>query len=225
MTLITDTAMTNQRRLRATDGRVISLGHNAQCFLLAGRWGLLTAPARHDALTPFDIGGFTATAAAEAIATDFTAYDRPEDFTEAPAWFGGVMLVHEPTGTNFLSHRRARWGKEERAWFFAHWNTMVANWRRTRNLGQRVFLLSLSDGADLPQIVASLTESLLDARSHLVMVDMRGAAPFAASDRVSYISAPPPRHYAWPRLTACATRGVVAYEQRIVSEIAARLPH
>lgn len=225
ITLITDAAIQNQWRLRAHDARVISLGHNAQCFIFAGRWGLNAGPARHDGLTPFDIGGFTAAAAAEAIATDFAAYDRPEDFIEAPAWFGGVMLVHEPTGTNFLSHRRARWGPEDRAQFFAHLNTMVANWRRTRNLGQRVFLLSLSDGADLPWIVASLNESLLDARSHLVMVDMRaGAEAFTPPERVTYLSAPPPRHYAWPRLTGCATREVISYEQRIAAAITSHLP-
>ena len=224
LTLVTDEAAANQKRLRAAGARVVSLGHNAHPYLLAGRWGLNTGPARFDDLTPFDIGGFTNAGAAEAIATDFSAFANPADFIEGPAWFGGLMLMHKPTGINFLSHRRARWGEDDRRHFFAHLERMLANWRRLKTAGRRVFVIALSDRPDLPGLIKSLDRHLLDSGDHLVVIDPReqpGAGP--AHAKVTYVNAAIPKHYHWPRLTGCISPAIIGYEQQIIGAILAKI--
>ena len=232
LTLITDTAAENQKRLRASGAAVVSLGHNAHPYILAGRWGLNTGPAKPQALTPFDIGGFSSAATAQAIATDFAAFTNQADFTVTPTWFGGQMLVHQPTGINFLSHRRARWLDADRAEFFTHWEMMLANWRRLKNHpGRLVFVMNLSDRADLTGLVKTLDQHLLASRAgrpdpaHLVIIDQAAQAnPSPVSHpRTTYIHAPPPNHYHWPRLTGCAHPIHTAYETRLLQAITAHI--
>ncbi len=211
----------NQALIKASGVRLISLGQNCLPFQLPRRWGLNTPPHDFETLCPFDQGAFHANSVVDAIATDFAAYDDRDAY--GPAYnhiTRGYTLRHIPSAVPFYHWRGPYWLDNGRRRFFAHWETMVENWRRLHKRGRRLFVFSLVGAGDLKRLIDVAEKQLLDSQSHLLIIDVqKHRTECPVHERVTYLYAPYPDDYDWISVPHQNTVGGIRFESQIANAI------
>ncbi len=213
-------AALNRELVRQSGVRVISIGQNCLPYQLAGRWGLAADAADAGGMTPFDLGAFSGNNAAEAIRTDFAAFQDYGQFLRVPNWGGGTMLRHAGAGVHFHHERGPFWLDDDGARFFERWERMLRNWRDFSSQGRRLFVFCLCGEGDLEQLVAMADQHLLGPNARMLVVNvLKEHRPGPAHKRVSYLHAPYPNDYFWVELPNHSSEHGFAFEKGIVAAI------
>jgi capsular polysaccharide biosynthesis protein len=213
-------ASVNLAAIEQTGVRVTSIGQNCLPYQLAGRWGLISRKADQAVLTPFDLGGFINDSAADAIASEFSAFERHEDYVVTKAWGGGKMYTHRPSGVGFFHERGTHWVTPDQGRFAAKIALMTSNWQVAKKAPRQLFVFCLCGAGDLEKLVNVVAKTLLLTGSHLLVVDVqqqRHVCP--ALPNVTYRHIPYPRDYDWSNvLQQCSDAGL-RFERTVVEAI------
>ena len=219
-----DQAQANRSLLQRCRAAVLPIGQNGFATMLVARWGLRGSIRSFDRSTPFEFGDFFRGNAAAAIADDFAALSREQDYVEKPAWGGGMTLRHAPTDVAYMVHRNAKIGEDERRRFFSHLDQMIQHWRAVKTAGRRVFLFFRFDTTDLEPLVAAVRQRLFDGEARLVIVDVQQKpASLRQYDNVTLLHAPIPNGYPWVDAIGSATPEGLAYEKLVLKPVIAAL--
>ena len=213
-------AAANRALLRRAEAQVLALGQNKLPGMLITRFGLREAPRRFEQSTPFDLGDFFGDAVAETLADDGEALLARADYAEGPAWGGGVILRHKPTGVAFMAHRAARISATEQTRTFEHLDQMVAHWRQVREPRRTIYLYVFLEKGSLSKLIEAARRSLLGDGSKLVIIDQH-AEPTAVDEDadVIYLHAPHPKDFFWFSSLNSATAANLEYEERILAPV------
>lgn len=214
-----DIARHNLAAIEQTGVRVISVGQNCLPYQLAGRWGLVARKADPAVLTPFDLGGFINDSAASAIATDFAAFARREDYKVTKAWGGGKMFLHSPTGVGFFHERGSHWVTPDGGRFFAKIAMMAANWQMVKTAPRRLFVYCACGAGDLAKMLAAAGR-LTGPDGHVLIIDVRQQRHDCPDlPNVTYRHIPYPRDYDWSNIYHQCSAAGLRFERAVAEAI------
>jgi hypothetical protein len=215
-----DIAAVNLAAIEQTGIKLISIGQNCLPYQLAGRWGLIAPRAEAAALTPFDLGGFGNDSVADAIATDFAAFERRENFDVTKAWGGGKMFIHRPSGVGFFHERGTYWVTPDRARFHTRLALMLTNWQLAKRAAKKLYVFCYCGAGDLELLVRTAAENLLGPSAHLLVIDVlqqRHECP--ADPFVTYRHLPYPRDYDWTSVYQQCSAAGLQFERSVIEAI------
>jgi hypothetical protein len=177
---------------------VISIGQNCLPYQLAGRWGFVSPLADPAELTPFDLGGFTNDSAADAIETEFAAFEDRANFVVSKAWGGGKMYLHRPSQVGFFHERGTHWVTPDGGRFFSRLALMIANWKLRLRAKKRLFVFCYCGAGRLDRLVQAAAATLLGPGAHLLIIDVLGTGQLSVRHpQVTYLRRPYPAQYDW----------------------------
>ena len=203
-------AALNLAAVERTGIKLMSIGQNCLPYQFAGRWGFLAPHADATVLTPFDLGGFMNDSSAEAIATDFAAFEDRANFDLANAWGGGKMFLHRPSGVGFFHERGSHWVTPDRSRFHTRLALLLTNWQLAKRARKKLFVFCYCGAGDLARLVRTAAEKLLGPDAHLLVIDvLQQAHDCPSGPAITYRHLPYPRDYDWTSIyQQCSAAGV-----------------
>jgi capsular polysaccharide biosynthesis protein len=213
-------AALNLAAIEQTGIKLISIGQNCLPYQLAGRWGLVAARAEPGLLTPFDLGGFINDSVADAIATDFAAFENRDNFEVTRAWGGGKMFLHRPSGVGFFHERGSYWVTPDRARFFLRLASMIANWQLAKTAARKLFVFCYCGAGNLERLVHTASEKLLGPDAHLLVIDvLQQPHTCPAGPFITYRHLPYPRDYDWTSVYQQCSAAGLHFELGVIEAI------
>lgn len=215
----TDIAFDNRLFIEKSGLKIVSIGQNCLPYQMLGRWGLLGLEASSNDLTPFDLGGFTGDNAAQAIVSDFSEFEDINNFVITPAWGGGEMFTHRPTGVGFFHERGPYWLNNVDL-FKERLHNSITNWRNLKRKSNILFVYSLCGQGNIENIWNALSYSIKENSNHILVIDVREKnIEVPHYDHLSYKHIPYPKNYDWTGFDHQVSDRGVAFEQNIVSTV------
>ena len=215
-----DAADRHAMRLREADARLLCIGQDSTGFLMTGRWGLQPARTTREGLTFFELGGFDGDASAIVLEGGVAPFLNPDRYEIVPAWFGGQMPVHQPSGANFYLYRRHRWGEGDVGAFISSLFENVERWRQARASGRRLYLFVVTQDCDLERLAAAFRQALAGHGARLLVLDLRpGTREFGGAPDVTYLHRVPPAGWEVNMSVLSPNPAALAFERGLVEEI------